>query len=72
MPLTLMVNGETRKLDPAPEPASLAAVVAQLANNPQLVVAEHNGVIAPRSRWDSILVKDDDTLEIVTIVGGGS
>ena len=72
MPLTLMVNGDTRVLDPAPEPASLAAVVALLANNPQLVVAEHNGVIAPRSRWDSILVKDDDTLEIVTIVGGGS
>ena len=72
MPLTLMVNGETRELDPAPEPACLAAVIAQLANSPQLVVAEHNGVIAPRSRWDSILVKDDDTLEIVTIVGGGS
>ena len=72
MPLTLMVNGETRVLDPATDPASLEAVVALLANNPQLVVAEHNGVIAPRSRWDSIVVKDDDTLEIVTIVGGGS
>jgi len=72
MSLTLTVNGETRVLDPAPEPANLAAVVAQLANNPQLVVAEHNGVIAPRSRWDSTVVKDDDTLEIVTIVGGGS
>ena len=72
MPLNLMVNGETRVLDPAPDPASLEAVVALLANNPQLVVAEHNGVIAPRSRWDSIVVKDDDTLEIVTIVGGGS
>ena len=72
MPLTLMVNGETRVLDPAPTPASLAAVVAVLANNPLLVVAEHNGVIAPRSRWDNIVVKDDDSLEIVTIVGGGS
>ena len=72
MPLTLMVNGETRVLDPTPDPASLATVVALLANNPQLVVAEHNGVIAPRSRWENIVVKDDDTLEIVTIVGGGS
>ena len=72
MPLTLMVNGETRVLDPAPTPASLATVVALLANNPQLVVVEHNGVIAPRSRWDNTVVKDDDTLEIVTIVGGGS
>ena len=72
MPLTLMVNGETRVLDPAPTPASLATIVALLANNPQLVVVEHNGVIAPRSRWDNTVVKDDDTLEIVTIVGGGS
>ena len=72
MPLTLMINGETRVLDPAPDPASLAAVVALLAKTPQLVVTEHNGVIAPRSCWDSIVVKDDDTLEIVTIVGGGS
>ena len=72
MPLTLLVNGVTRVLDPAPDPASLAAVVALLANNPQLVVAEHYGVIAPRSSWASIVVKDDDTLEIVTIVGGGS
>ena len=68
MPLTLMVNGKTRVLDPAPEPASLAAVVALLANNPQLVVAEHNGVIAPRSRWDNIVVKDDDTLEILSLI----
>ena len=72
MPLNLMVNGETRVLDPAPTPASLAAIVALLPNNPQLVVAEHNGVIAPRSRWDNTMVKDDDTIEIVTIVGGGS
>ena len=72
MPLTLIVNGETRVLDPTPTPASLATVVALLANNPQLVVVEHNGAIAPRSRWDNIVVKDDDTLEIVTIVGGGS
>ena len=72
MPLTLMVNGETRVLDPAPTRASLATVVDLLANNPQLVVVEHNGVIAPRSRWNNIVVKDDDTLEIVTIVGGGS
>ena len=72
MPLTLKVNGESRVLDPAPDPASMEDVVALLANNPQLVVVEHNGVIAPRSSWDNLVVKDDDTLEIVTIVGGGS
>jgi len=72
MPLTLMVNGETRVLDPAPDPASLAAVVALPAHNPQLVGAGPNGVTAPPRRRGSIVVKDDDTLEIVTIVGGGS
>ena len=72
MVLQLNVNGEIQRLDPAPEPANLEAVIAALGHNPQLVVAEHNGVIAPRRLWAGTTVADNDTLEIVTIVGGGS
>ena len=72
MVLQLNVNGEIQRLDPAPEPANLEAVIAALGHNPQLVVAEHNGIIAPRRLWASTTVADNDTLEIVTIVGGGS
>ena len=72
MALDLQVNGERRRLDPAPTPTTIVLVLEALAYNPQLVVAEHNGVIVPRTRWPLTAVNDGDNLEIVTIVGGGS
>ena len=72
MALKLIVNGEVRCLDPEPIPPTLETVISALGHNPQLVVAEHNGLIAPRSRWASTTVDEGDNLEIVTIVGGGS
>lgn len=68
--LQLQVNGEPRLLNPAP--ANLAEVVAQLGHHPRLVVVEFNGLILTPDRWDSQTVRDGDTVEIVTIVGGGS
>jgi sulfur carrier protein len=50
----------------------LVLVIEALAYNPQLVVAEHNGVIVPRTQWANTAVSEGDNLEIVTIVGGGS
>ena len=72
MALDLKVNGEQRRLDPAPMPSTLVLVLEALAYNPQLVVAEHNGVIVPRTQWPNTAVNNGDNLEIVTIVGGGS
>jgi sulfur carrier protein len=68
--LQLQVNGEPRLLSPSP--ANLAEVVEQLGHHPRLVVVEFNGLILTPDRWDSQTVRDGDTLEIVTIVGGGS
>ena len=72
MPLNLTVNGDVRQLDPAPAPSTLDAVVTALGHDPRLVVVEHNGVIPARRLWATTTVVSDDTLEIVTIVGGGS
>ena len=72
MAFKLTINGEVRCLDPEPIPPTLEAVISALGHNPQLVVAEHNGVIAQRSQWASTTVDEGDNLEIVTIVGGGS
>ncbi len=72
MALKLTVNGEVRCLDPEPIPPTLEAVISALGHNLQLVVAEHNDAIAPRSQWASTTVDEGDNLEIVTIVGGGS
>ncbi len=35
------------------------------------VAVELNGDIVPRSRYDHVIVSDGDSLEIVSIVGGG-
>ena len=72
MPLTLSVNGEQQVLEPSPDPTCLSTVIQALGHNPALVVVELNGVIIPKSRWPTQPVGEGDTLEIVTIVGGGS
>ena len=72
MALDLNVNGEQRRLDPAPTPKILVSVIEALDYKPQLVVVEHNGVIVPRTQWPNTSVSNGDNLEIVTIVGGGS
>ena len=49
----------------------IAAVIAERKINPQVVVVEHNGVILTREKFDSVVLKENDTLEIVSFVGGG-
>ena len=39
--------------------------------NDSLLVLEHNNLICNQKKWKKILIQDNDTIEIVTIVGGG-
>jgi sulfur carrier protein len=68
-PLDIQVNGELRQ---CPAGLSLDQVLEVLGYRPQLVVVEFNGTILPRQRWPEQAVQESDTLEVVTIVGGGS
>ncbi len=70
--MKLIINGETKLLDPKPNPPNLYEVIKQLGHHPRLIVVEFNGLIITREKWEQQNVKDGDTLEIVTIVGGGS
>lgn len=36
-----------------------------------LLVLEYNNLICNPKHWDSIFIKNNDKIEIVTIVGGG-
>jgi len=36
-----------------------------------LLVLEHNNLICDKKKWKNIFIKNHDTIEIVTIVGGG-
>ncbi|MGF1569964.1 MAG: sulfur carrier protein ThiS [Nodosilinea sp.] len=66
--ISLQVNGEPKTCPPGtPLPTFLAA----LGLNPRLVAVEYNGEILHRQFWDDTLMGPNDSLEIVTIVGGG-
>jgi len=66
--LSLIVNGEPRRIAPG---SSIAQLVASLELDPQKVAVERNGAIVPRSTLADAPLADGDTLEIVHFVGGG-
>jgi sulfur carrier protein len=68
--MQLTVNGEQRDLEEGL--TQLDQVVEALGHHPKLVVVEFNGLILTPDLWAQQQVKDGDSLEIVTIVGGGS
>ena len=68
--MQLTVNGEQRNLKG--DLTQLDQVVEALGHHPRLVVVEFNGLILTPDLWAEQQVRDGDSLEIVTIVGGGS
>lgn len=71
MPLTLVLNGQSRSFD-LPQPANLEGLLADLELKGDRIAVEHNGEIVPRTRWPEILLHDGDRLEVVHFVGGGT
>ncbi|MBU1254284.1 MAG: sulfur carrier protein ThiS, partial [Alphaproteobacteria bacterium] len=67
-PITLTVNGETRRTSAT----TIAELVRELELDPAKVAVERNGIIAPRSELAEHAVAEGDRLEIVHFVGGGS
>ena len=66
-PLTLTVNGETRRTSAA----TIADLVRELELAPEKVAVERNEEIVPRSRYASTPLECGDRLEIVHFIGGG-
>ena len=70
--MRLKINGEIKTIGLSNEELSLEALIKYLGYQPQLVVVELNGSIISPQDWINTKIKDDDCLEVVTIVGGGS
>jgi sulfur carrier protein len=39
--------------------------------NPSILVLEYNNSICNKNHWNNIYIKNNDKIEMVTIVGGG-
>lgn len=65
---TIALNGEPHEIAPG---TTVAELVAGLGLNPQQIAVERNREIVPRSAYPTTPLAEDDTLEVVTFVGGG-
>jgi len=67
--LRVYVNGEVKELS---GPTSLAELITQLDLPAARIAVELNRNVVRRSDWSGTMVEEDDRLEIVHFVGGGS
>jgi sulfur carrier protein len=71
MPLTLVLNGQSRTFESLVSGSSLQQVVEALALKSDRIAVERNGEIAPRTTWPELGVAEGDRIEVVHFVGGG-
>ena len=50
---------------------TLGEILLEKGLNPKRIVVEHNLKIVPNEEWSKTILNDDDTVEIVSFVGGG-
>ncbi len=70
--MKLKINGEIKIINKPNEELLLEVLLENLGYKPQLVVVELNGEIINPKVWVTTKIKNGDSLEVVTIVGGGS
>ena len=67
--LRIYVNGEAKEL---PAPISLSELITQLNLPAARIAVELIRTVVRRADWDTTTLHDDDRVEIVHFVGGGS
>ena len=50
---------------------TISDLISYFGYNKSLLVVEYNQFICQKIEWDTIFIKKNDKIEIVTIVGGG-
>jgi thiamine biosynthesis protein ThiS len=67
--LQVYVNGEAREFS---GPLSLSELITQLELPATRIAVELNRTVVRRGDWSATTLHDDDRIEIVHFVGGGS
>lgn len=66
--MQVRINGTPAALE---EAVNLEQLIIGRGLIPERVVVELNLQIIPRNQWRTVILKDDDAIEIVSFVGGG-
>jgi thiamine biosynthesis protein ThiS len=67
--LRILINGESKEFD---EGISLSTLIELLELPPQRIAVELNREVIRRADWNITVLRNEDRLEIVHFVGGGS
>lgn len=65
--MQITINGNVETI----APGNLEALVKAKGLNGDALVIEHNRKIIKRENWGQIQLKENDTLELLSFVGGG-
>ena len=69
--MKIKVNGKEINLELENEKALLSSTLELLGYKPNTIVVEVNDLIINSLKWEGLMIKEGDKLEIVSIVGGG-
>ena len=69
--MKIRVNGKEKKIDLENENALLSSTLELLGYKPNTIIVEVNDLIINSKNWSNEILKEGDSLEIVSIVGGG-
>ena len=61
-------NGKKRTIN---EDINIATFIADNNYKPERVVVEQNEEIIPKEKYEQIVLKQNDTLEVLSFMGGG-
>ena len=64
----LTINGENYKYTAS---FTIFSLLEYLGFNVDLIVVDYNGMILQKEFWPNTKLKDNDSLEILTVAGGG-
>lgn len=64
----ISVNGELREV---PDNITIAQLLTELKLNPRFLAVERNQELVSRTEHAKCILQDGDSIEIVTLVGGG-
>ena len=69
--MQILVNGKQKCLNTPNNEVTLSETIKFLGYKPSTIIVELNGLIINSNGWKERHLKDNDKLEIVSIVGGG-
>ena len=69
--MKIRINGKEKDIVLENKKALLSNTLEALGYKPNTIVVELNDLIINSKNWDNAILKEGDSLEIVSIVGGG-